>query len=316
MRETRTRHERHRRYGAVRPRRAHTVATAVTTAAVLLATGVLTGCESSPSDIQTKGAPARKQPPAIVWDRSPDSIAAVGDSITRGFDTCVLLSDCPEASWATGTDEKVRSLALRLLGEPAALAERAWNYARTGAEVADLPAQMTKAAAREPELVTVMVGANDACADSTDLMTPVEDFRESFTGAMRELRRTAPKAQVYVSSVPDLKQLWSTGRDNPLSRQIWKLGICATMLNDAEDLSATAQARRDLVHERVMAYNAVLKDVCGKDPRCRHDGGAVFDYRFDADALSRWDWFHPSKAGQGRLAEIAYRNVTAAKPPE
>ncbi|MFI6283255.1 SGNH/GDSL hydrolase family protein [Streptomyces sp. NPDC051018] len=314
MRERRTRHARHERHTTTRPPRTRTAAAALTTAAAVLLTGALTACEAS-SDTQTKGAPARKLPPPVVWDRSPDSIAAVGDSITRGFDACVVLSDCPEVSWSTGTDTEVRSLAQRLIGEPAVMAGKTWNYARTGADVADLSAQMTKAAARKPELVTVMVGANDACADSTELMTPVEDFRQSFTGALRELRRTAPKAQVYVSSVPDLKRLWTTGRDNPLSRQIWKLGICATMLDDAEDLSAKAHARRDQVQGRVMAYNTVLKDVCGKDPRCRYDGGAVFDYRFGDDALSRWDWFHPNKDGQSRLAEIAYRNITAERPP-
>jgi hypothetical protein len=27
--------------------------------------------------------------------------------------------------------------------------------------------------------------------------------------------------------------------------------------------------------------------------------------------LSKWDWFHPSVNGQARLAEIAYRKITA-----
>ncbi|MET7615580.1 SGNH/GDSL hydrolase family protein [Streptomyces sp. NPDC005408] len=298
-----------------RTRRSHTAAAALT-AAFLLMTGALAGCDSS-SDPSGHGSPAKRRPsptPSPAWDRSPDSIAAVGDSITRGFDACVVLSDCPEVSWATGTDAKVRSLALRLIGEPA-VAERSWNYARSGADVADLPGQMAQAAAKKPELVTVMVGANDACADSAEKMTTVENFRRSFEGALKELRRTAPKAQVYVSSVPDLKRLWSTGRGNPLGRQIWKLGICASMLGDADDVSTRAQARRARVQERVVEYNKVLKDVCGKDLRCRYDGGAVFDFRFSGEQLSRWDWFHPSRDGQERLAEIAYRNVTSAKPP-
>ncbi|MEU4499388.1 SGNH/GDSL hydrolase family protein [Streptomyces sp. NPDC023998] len=291
-------------------------AAAALTAALLLLTGTLAGCDSS-SDARGNGAPATRRPspkPTPLWDRSPDSIAAVGDSITRGFDACVVLSDCPEVSWATGTDTTVRSLALRLIGAPS-VAERSWNYARSGADVADLAEQMTQAAAKKPELVTVMVGANDACADSEERMTPVDAFRRSFEGALKELRRTAPKAQVYVSSVPDLKRLWSTGRGDPLGRQIWKLGICASMLGNADDESPKAELRRTRVHERVVAYNEVLKDVCGKDMRCRYDGGAVFDFRFSGDQLSRWDWFHPSKNGQGRLAEIAYRNITAATAP-
>ncbi|WP_405597242.1 GDSL-type esterase/lipase family protein [Streptomyces sp. NBC_01410] len=296
-----------------RTRRSRRAAGALT-AAFLLMTGALTGCDSS-SDPNAHGSPAKRRPsPTPVWDRSPDSIAAVGDSITRGFDACVVLSDCPEVSWATGTDTKVRSLAMRLIGEPA-IAERSWNYARSGADVADLPEQMAQAAAKNPELVTVMVGANDACADSAERMTTVENFRRSFEDALKQLRRTAPKTQVYVSSVPDLKRLWSAGRGNPLGRQIWKLGICASMLGDADDVSTRAQARRARVQDRVVAYNEVLKAVCGKDPRCRYDGGAVFDFRFSGEQLSRWDWFHPSRDGQERLAEIAYRNVTSAKPP-
>ena len=84
-----------------------------------------------------------------------------------------------------------------------------------------------------------------------------------------------------MASVPDLKRLWSEGRTNPLGKQVWKLGICPSMLGDADALDAAATARRDTVQERVVAYNKVLREVCAKDRRCRFDGGAVFDYRFD-----------------------------------
>ncbi|MFE4294163.1 MULTISPECIES: SGNH/GDSL hydrolase family protein [unclassified Streptomyces] len=289
--------------------------TAAATATALTVTGLLAGCTGlggSPSGTEVGRTAPSPRPP--LWNRAPASVAAVGDSITRGFDACVVLADCPEVSWSTGTDSKVRSLALRLLGAPAAK-ERSWNHAATGAKMSDLPGQLAQAAQNKPELVTIMVGANDACQDTARQMTPVADFRKSFEASMRQLRAGAPKAQVYVSSVPDLKRLWSTGRGNPLGRQIWKLGICATMLGDSQDMSKRAQDRRNMVYERVVAYNDVLKDVCAKDPRCRYDGGAVFDFRFTGDQLSHWDWFHPSKDGQSRLAEIAYRNVTAVKPP-
>ena len=251
--------------------------------------------------------------PAPVWDRSPHSIAAVGDSVTRGFDACTVLSDCPEVSWATGSDAKVDSLAVRLLGVTGA-AERSWNYAVTGARMADLPEQMAQAATRGPELVTVMVGANDACRSSARAMTSVAAFRADFEEAMSTLRSALPKTQVYVASVPNLMRLWSEGRANPLGKQVWKLGICPSMLRDADDLTSAATLRRGKVQQRVEAYNAVLKDVCAKDRRCRFDGNAVFDYRFDMEQLSHWDWFHPSRNGQARLAEIAYRTVTAEKP--
>ncbi|MEU6592580.1 SGNH/GDSL hydrolase family protein, partial [Streptomyces sp. NPDC046881] len=259
-----------------------------------------------------KGTKARAARPP-VWDRSPDSVAAVGDSITRGFDACTVLSDCPEVSWATGGDARVDSLAVRLLGVTRA-AEHSWNYAVTGARMADLPEQMEQAAAHSPELVTVMVGANDACRSSASAMTSVADFRADFEEAMGTLRSSLPKTQVYVASVPNLKRLWSEGRTNMLGKQVWKLGICPSMLADADDLTRAAAVRRDSVQQRVVEYNKVLKEVCAKDHRCRFDDNAVYDYRFGTDQLSHWDWFHPSTDGQARLAEIAYRRITARRP--
>ncbi|MFB9390985.1 SGNH/GDSL hydrolase family protein [Streptomyces coeruleoprunus] len=287
-------------------------------AAALVGGAALSGCVAEQGGAGGAGerrSSARPSPsPTPVWNTRPASVAAVGDSITRGFDACGVLEDCPEVSWATGSDTRVNSLALRLLGAPA-LATRSWNLARSGARMAELPGQMAQAAAHRPGLVTVMVGANDACRDSAELMTPVAEFRASFEEAMGRLRKAAPTTQVYVASVPDLKRLWATGRDHPLGRQVWKLGICASMLAGTDDLSAAAEQRRAAVHERVLAYNAVLRDVCARDERCRYDGGAVFDFAFTGAQLSPWDVFHPSRDGQERLAEIAYRTVTAARPP-
>ncbi len=293
-------------------RRSRTVLALVTAAALGVA-----GCDAvggdSPAPSGTQAKQHRPSPkPTPLWDTSPDSVAAVGDSITRGFDACSVLSDCPEVSWATGDSEKVDSLAVRLLGRTRA-AERSWNHAVSGSRMADLPGQMARAAEHSPELVAVMTGANDACRDTTAAMTPVADFRADFREAMRTLREALPTAQVYVASVPDLKRLWAQGRTSTLGKQVWKLGICPSMLGDADAMDAAATQRRETVQNRVEDYNEVLKEVCAEDRHCRFDGGAVYAYRFGTEQLSHWDWFHPSVDGQARLAEIAYRTVTAKK---
>ena len=288
--------------------RSRTVLAAVTATVLGVA-----GCDASGGNSAGPGgtkAQKVKPSPTPTWDASPGSVAAVGDSITRGFDACSVLSDCPEVSWATGDSERVDSLAVRLLGRAKA-AERSWNYAVTGARMADLSGQLTQAAAKKPQLVTVMVGANDACRSSTSAMTSVADFRTDFEDALSSLRTRLPKTQVYVASVPNLKRLWSQGRTNALGKQVWKLGICPSMLGDADALDSAATLRRDTVQQRVEDYNKVLEEVCAKDRRCRFDGGAVYDYRFGTDQLSHWDWFHPSVNGQARLAEMAYRAVVA-----
>ncbi|MBC7273503.1 MAG: SGNH/GDSL hydrolase family protein [Streptomyces sp.] len=294
--------------------RARGALTALTAAVLALAGCDAVGGDSAVPTSEGSGSGRPSPSPTPLWDRSPDSVAAVGDSITRGFDACGVLTDCPEVSWATGASAEVNSLAVRLLGRTGA-AERSWNYAVTGARMADLPGQMARAAARRPELVAVMTGANDACRATPSQMTPVADFRADFEDALHTLRRSAPRAQVYVASVPNLLRLWSEGRTNPLGKQVWKLGICPSMLADADALDAAATSRRESVQERVEEYNEVLAEVCAEDRRCRFDGGAVYDYRFGPAQLSQWDWFHPSKNGQARLAEIAYRTVTARQSP-
>ncbi|NUU21876.1 MAG: SGNH/GDSL hydrolase family protein [Streptomycetaceae bacterium] len=283
---------------------------AAVTAAVLGVAGCDAVGGNAPAPSGTDAKSARPSPrPTPVWDRSPASIAAVGDSITTGFDACTVLSDCPEVSWATGGSARVDSLAVRLLGKANA-SRHSWNYAVTGARMTDVAGQMAQAVRREPELVTVMAGANDACRDTTGAMTSVAEFRTQFEDAMGTLRDALPKAQVFVASVPDLMRLWEQGRNNPLSKQVWGLGICPSMLSEPDSLTAAANQRRATVQERVEAYNKVLEEVCAKDRRCRFDDGAVYEFRFGAGQLSQWDWFHPSVDGQARLAEIAYRTVT------
>ncbi|WP_326690587.1 GDSL-type esterase/lipase family protein [Streptomyces sp. NBC_01795] len=300
--------------GRLRPR----TVTISAFAAILVAGLVLALVHGSSSDggsgkgaqrAESSARPHAK--PQRIWDRSPGSIAAVGDSITRGFDACSLLSDCTKVSWATGTENEVDSLASRLLTDPRG---KSWNYAVSGAVADDLPAQMRKAADVRPGMVTVMSGANDACRPSVARMTPVEDFRADIREGLRVLRAESPKTQVYVSSVPDLRRLWQQGRKNPIGERVWGLGICQSMLKDPQSMDKAAHDRRQQVYDRAVDYNSVLKEECAKDLRCRYDNGAVFRYRFTGAELSNWDWFHPSKAGQRSLAEMAYRQIVARRP--
>ncbi|SOD60296.1 Lysophospholipase L1 [Streptomyces zhaozhouensis] len=289
--------------------------------ASLALSALLLGCTSAGQDAEGgtddrgdasagAGAAEPEEDPEPAWNTEPASIAAMGDSITRGFDACSLLTDCPEVSWATGTDDEVDSLARQLLGAEA-VADRSWNVAESGAVMADLPAQAAEAVALEPELVTVLIGGNDACATDVSQMTPVAEFRADFAETLGVIREGLPETGVYVSSVPDLERLWSEGRGSVLARTVWTLAnICPSMLADAEERGEAATARRGEVSERVRAYNEALAEECAADALCRYDGGAVHDYDFTRDHISSWDWFHPNREGQSTLAALAYEQVT------
>ena len=232
-------------------------------------------------------------------------MAALGDSITRAFAACERGGDCVEASWATGTAEGLDSHAQRLgIDDPADVA----NLAVSGARVAGLAGQVRAAVAARPEYVTVLIGANDACAADEADMTPVEEYTVTFDEALDGLVRGLPEARVLVLSVPDLSRLWEVGRDQPEVVRTWEsYGICASMLADPEDTGTEAQDRRERVRARVQAYNAAMAAACDRHaPNCRSDRNAVFDTRFDLSDVSPVDYWHPSGQGQATLARVAW----------
>src|SRR3954471_10000176 len=89
------------------------------------------------SSVAHAAAPAKVGPPS--------RITALGDSITRGYDSqgsgCVAFSDCTAFSWATGSNATVNSYLRRVQAlNPAAVSSvgGSGNNGVTGAKVADL----------------------------------------------------------------------------------------------------------------------------------------------------------------------------------
>ncbi len=234
----------------------------------------------------------------------PRVMAALGDSITRAFAACDRGGDCVGSSWATGTAQDVDSHRQRLDLD----GDAAHNLAVSGSRVADLAAQVRAAERVRPDYVTVLIGANDACAPGEAAMTPVDEYARAFDAALADLVQALPDVRILVLSVPDLARLWEVGKDRDDVRRVWQSnGVCRTMLADPADTGADAQGRRDRVRERVQAYNAAMATACSRHAQCRYDGGAVFGHRFTLDDVSAVDFWHPSARGQATLAEVAWK---------
>lgn len=247
-------------------------------------------------------APRRGARPPVPL---PRSMAALGDSITRGFDACDLFADCPNVSWSTGGQAGLASQYRLLAGRQPQLTGRAHNDARTGARAVDLEGQARQAVAQGVDYVTIMVGANDVCQPSEADMTPVAVFSAQIERALAVLRAGLPHAHVFVASIPNLFHLWQAGHDDSSAGFIWSLGlVCKSMLGDPTSLDPAATARRARVLQREVQDNAALRAACERRPACRFDGGAVFNAPISLDQLSRWDFFHPNAKGQAALAAI------------
>ena len=244
----------------------------------------------------------------------PTSIASTGDSITRAFNDCWFpYVDCPSASWSTGTSSYSHYSRLRALSP--AITGRNFNHAVTGADMADLYGQMQGVIGRGAEYVTVLMGANDVCASSESGMTPVADFQAQFASAMASLTTALPNARVFVSSIPDVYQLFSLYRWDLGANSVWAVaGICQSMLANPWSNSSGDVARRARVRQRNIDYNVVLAQVCGFYTRCRFDSNAVFNTAFVRSDVTTRDYFHPSVNGQAKLAAVTWSAAAGFLP--
>ncbi|HEY0374913.1 MAG TPA: GDSL-type esterase/lipase family protein, partial [Amnibacterium sp.] len=239
-------------------------------------------------------------------DTRPTVVAALGDSLSRGFDACDHYGDCPSASWITGTNTTVNSIASRLRAQTGAPVT-VHNDARSGVSVRDLPRQVDLAIAQQPDLVTVLVGGNDVCRARIADMTSAQTYSDVVDAQLTRLSAALPDARILVASVPDVTNLRPVASSNPTARFLWTtLGGCTTVLGDPQSDSVATQSRLATVRERIDAYNGSLATTCATLRRCVWDGGALNRYQPTIAQLSPLDYFHPSIAGLRELAGIEW----------
>lgn len=270
--------------------------------------------------------------------KPPRTVAALGDSITRAYNSdgpgCPTGPglDCPKNSWATGTNPLVDSFAERLdAASPGPLT--VYNDAVSGARAVHLLAQAEVAASRDPDLVLIEIGANDACA--LPAPTSTATFREQVRPALKVLVEANPKVYIQLMSIPDINQLREIFTEPPDQNALlrWeKFQVCQGLLANPLSTEPADEARREAFRAQVIAYNEALAEVCAEFKRCRWDDYAVFNSEFTTadvatvqntsgidippfnlfpifgpgNANSTADYFHPSIAGQARLAEAAW----------
>ncbi|MGH3105425.1 MAG: GDSL-type esterase/lipase family protein [Gaiellaceae bacterium] len=251
-------------------------------------------------------APTALAEPAKVG--YPSSIASTGDSITRAFNTGWFpYVDWPSNSWATGTSSTVNSHYRRILAANASISGRAYNDAASGADMADLSGQVSRAVGQRAEYVTILMGANDVCERSEAAMTPVATFRAQLDAALQALSAGLPDARIYVVSIPDVYRLWAVYRDSFSARLVWDVAdICQSMLANAGSNAQADVDRRNRVRQRNVDYNTQLAQGCAALIHCRFDGNAVFNTDFLRSDVTTRDYFHPSVAGQTKLASVSW----------
>lgn len=202
-----------------------------------------------------------------------------------------------------------------------------FNHAVSGAVMADFAGQVSKIVSAisvvpggSAGMVSVLLGANDVCADTLDGMTEPALFEAQFRAGLDILKNSAATrgAAIRVSSIPAIYWLWEAKRTDFLCRVfVWPLVPCGNLLDNPTDDCASTESRlnpdviysgdgpncvrRKEFHARIRdVYNPILQDVLGEYsatlPNARYVD--VFDVRFGDSHVNDGDCFHPSAAGQ------------------
>ena len=168
---------------------------------------------------------------------------------------------------------------------------------------------------RRAEYVTILMGANDVCASSEAGMTDVGVFRAQFEQALASLAAGLPGSRVFVSSIPDIYQLFLLYRYDLSANSVWAIaGICQSMLAYPFSNLPGDVARRARVRQRNIDYNTQLAQVCAAYALCRFDNNAVFSTAFVRSDVTTRDYFHPSVSGQAKLAAVTWSQAVGFLP--
>jgi lysophospholipase L1-like esterase len=250
-------------------------------------------------------APSATASAQTATTKLPNSIAAIGDSVTQAADVCCWYGDHPANSWSTGNAswDGVSSHYERIRRANPTITGRSYNDAVSGAKMSDAAGQAASAVGQGADYVTILMGANDLCTPTVESMTPIDTFRTLVQQALAALHAGLPRrSHVFVSSIPDVYQLWNIYHTDSTAQFVWDVAnICQSLLSPDR-----TEAQRGQVRERNIAFNAVLQEECARYSRCKFDDNAVFEYQFTRSDVTTLDYFHPNLTGQSRLAALTW----------
>ncbi|MEJ2383547.1 MAG: hypothetical protein P8Y54_04030 [Xanthomonadales bacterium] len=267
----------------------------------------------------------------------------IGDSIGEGeAANGTIGAPNHQAVWSTGWDpgDSVDSMNERFEArdsaaytENDATRDGAINQAVSGAVMADFAGQAQAVAdamaAIEPgaaDLVTILLGNNDVCADTLGEMTDPALFEAQLRDGLNVLSggQFPDDVRLLVSGIPAIYWLWNAKRGDLWCRAfVWPFVPCQNLLdNAANDCASDASAndpdtfyagdgdncvRRKQFHAAIReVYNPIIRDVVnayrneGVLPNAEYVD--IFDVRFDSQHVNDGDCFHPSKTGHALMS--------------
>ncbi len=252
----------------------------------------------------TAALTAATAPSAVKNSGPPESIAAIGDSITSGACTDSSCADRPGNSWSTGTNPTVNSHRRRL---NAILKKingsspvRAYDFATSGhITMSDLASQARQAVAVKAEYVTIELGENDLCGTTTP-----NSFRAELEHGLTVISKGLPGTKILLLSIEDLTRHWQVLQTDPKAARAFKAGASIDCGLARGLVTPTLLTQ---IRSQTTSLNQILADVCSQHPLCLYDAGTYYRLPLKAAYFSPADYQHLSLAGQHALAAAEWK---------
>lgn len=260
----------------------------------------------------------------------------VGDSMSQGAIADGWPADRPELSWVQGTSRSVYSIFMRYQELVPSFTQQPESV--SGAEMVgsrnNFALQASRICAQEekPQLVSVLLGANDVCnrprsssEDATATLYSLDTWVNALRAGLDQLAACLPPgATVHVLSFPRVDFLYAAGMTKSpyCAYVIWPAaGICRIVTSERDG------GRRAQIGARINEYNAATRaevdryeaNADGRNPRGVHfvadwrgsieegfQNTSVGTYIFRAPDINGTDCFHPSVPAQRKLACAAW----------
>lgn len=282
----------------------------------------------------------------------PQNMAAVGDSITAGalagfkrtdghnpfllfkilyyfgkmgYMGSLNAFESRGRSWATGNSKKVQTHYNRLKGlsEKEGHALAAYNAAVSGASSYQMKEQVDAVLSwsqrtskvGSPDYVLMAIGANDACKNIGEEMTPVSTYSNNIRNAVYRILDANPNSKVFISGIPNLEHLRRVAENSWLSfgylnkcKSMWAThNFCNNVLLEKDPQKIREVTERIWDYQNEIEYiRREANTIFGED-RVRF-GYEVHNYKFTDDDISI-DCFHPNVNGQQVLADVTWKKT-------
>lgn len=302
-------------------------------------------CPSWASDPQFNcDIPAKTEGDKTVTTLTPhdfSAIMSVGDSITAGFAMQDLPVEYRGLVYSTGGTDGAKTIGnwLRLYNPnitghcykntvPLDPYGCGLSGAVSGAVVSDIPSQVDtivknmENTAKHPEfaglmdewkLLTFFIGANDACACTSDSHSP-ENYETNLRTALQTVQDKLPNTFVSVVTLFNISQVWDEAA-NFSTRCLDEIQI----LKECHCLNKN-ETQRTIMDEHSVAFNQISEKVVAEFA-AENTGSTTFtavvqpgiqDMYFanwGEEFLSDLDCFHPSTCTDGGMAYALWNNM-------